>query len=186
MRRLSLVTIGLIAVVLIPWYAPAPVEAQENSIRIGYINSQEILEEAPGAQEARQQLERQMSEYRTEVQEMGQELQQMIQQYEQQQMTLSDDAREQRETEIRQKQQEYQQRVQQLEDQATRRQEELVAPIMQRINTVIEEIRRQGNYTVIFDVAAQAIVSADPGLDLTSEVIRRLREDQGSSGSEGR
>ncbi|NIP58029.1 MAG: hypothetical protein GWM92_07270 [Gemmatimonadetes bacterium] len=176
MRRL----IFLAAAILVPASA-APVGAQ-SGVKIGYINSQEIIQEAPGAQQARQELEQQLSEYREEVQQMGEELQQLIERYEQQQMTLSEQARQDRQEEIRQRQQEYQQRVQQLEDQAARRQQEVVAPIMQRINAVIEDIRRQGAYTVIFDVAAQGIVAADPGLDLTAEVIRRLKEQTATPG----
>jgi len=161
-----------------------PVQAQ-SGIKIGYINSQQIIQEAPGAQQARDSLEQQLSEYRTEVQSMGEELQRMIQQYEQQQMTLSEEARQSREEEIRQQQQAYQERIQQLENQAAQRQQELVAPIMERINAVIEDIRREGSYTMIFDVAAQGIIAADPGLDLTAEVIRRLK-DNSSQGSGGR
>lgn len=176
MRRLIFPAAAVLALVL-----AAPAGAQ-SSLKIGYINSQEIIQEAPGAQQARQQLEQQLTEYRQEVQQMGEELQDQIERYEQQQMTLSEEARQQRQEEIRQKQQEYQQRVQQLEDQAARRQQEVVAPIMQQINTVIEDIRREGSYTVIFDVAAQGIVAADPGLDLTAEVIRRLKEQGATPG----
>jgi Skp family chaperone for outer membrane proteins len=46
---------------------------------------------------------------------------------------------------------------------------------MDQINTVVEALRREGSYSVIFDLAAGAILAADPGLDLTSEVIRRLQ-----------
>lgn len=156
-------------------------EAQQQT-KLGYIDSQAILNEAPGAQEAQDQFERDMARYRSEVQQMGEELQTLIQQYEQQQLTLSPEAKENREEEIRRKQQQYQQRVQELEDQATQRQNELVQPIMEKINTVIDGIRREGDYTMIFDVASAAIIAADPGLDLTNEVIRRLKAASGAAG----
>jgi Skp family chaperone for outer membrane proteins len=40
---------------------------------------------------------------------------------------------------------------------------------------VIEDVRREGNYALIFDTAAGAIITADPGLDLTDQVLERLR-----------
>lgn len=180
MRRFLILAAGTLLALALAFPARA-----QSGIKIGYINSQQIIQEAPGAREAQQQLEEQLSEYRTEVQTMGEELQQMIQQYEQQQMTLSEEARQSREEQIRQQQQAYQERIQQLENQAAQRQEELVAPIMERINAVIENLRREGSYTMIFDVAAQGIIAADPGLDITSEVIRRLKENA-SPGSGGR
>ena len=48
---------------------------------------------------------------------------------------------------------------------------------MDRISDVIEQIREEGNYALILDVAAGSIISADPSLDLTEEVIRRLQAD---------
>ena len=52
---------------------------------------------------------------------------------------------------------------------------------MQRITAVIEEIRAEGSYSMIFDVAAPGIISADPALDLTAEVVRRLQLSAGAS-----
>ncbi len=151
------------------------VEAQ-TGLKIGYINSQAIYQEAPGAQAAQQQFETDMERFRGEVQRLGEELQTMITQYEQQQGTLSPEARQTREAAIREKEGAYRNRVNELENEAGRRQQELVEPIMRRINEIIETLRREGNYSLIFDVGPGSnIIAADPALDLTNEVIRRLR-----------
>lgn len=118
-----------------------------------------------------------------EVEQMGEELEEAMERFEQQQLTLSDQARQTRQEELLQQQQQYQQRLQQLEQQAAQRQQELVSPVMNRVNTVIEQIRREGSYTIIFDAAAQGIVAADPGFDLTPEVIRRLRDQEDGAGA---
>jgi len=157
--------------------ATAPVQGQ--SPRIGYIDSQAILEEAPGAREAQQEFERDMQRYQEEIERMGQELEQLVEQYQQQQRTLSPEARERREGEIRQRERTYQQRVEEMEMEAAQRRQELVEPILDRMSGAIEEIRAEGQYTMIFDVASRAIIAADPDLDLTSQVIRRLRETAG-------
>lgn len=169
MRRLTLLAAGVFLV------AAGPAEAQSNAgLKIGYINSQEILDQHPGARAAQEQLNTQIQEYRSEVETMAQELQTMIQQYEQQQLTLSPQAKEQREQAIIDKREQYNQRVQQLDLQAGQRQEELVQPVMDEITRVIEEIRVEGSYSLIFDVAAGSIIAADESLDLTAEVLRRL------------
>jgi outer membrane protein len=149
-------------------------QAQAN-LKIGYIDSQAILDQDPSARAAQEQFEASLSTYQAEVQQMGEDLQTLIDQYEQQQAMLSDAAKANREEEIRQKQTEYQQRISELERQAGVRQAELVEPVMQRISTVIEDIRAEGGYSMIFDVAAQGIIAADPALDLTAEVVRRLQ-----------
>lgn len=154
--------------------------AQQAPLRIGYINSEMLLQSAPGAADAREQVNQALEGYRAEIQQMAQELEQMIRQYEQQELTLSAEAKEQRQQAIRQQQQQYQQRVQQLDQEAGRRQQELIQPLMDEINRVIEAIREEGDYALILDVAAGAIISADPDLDLTEEVLRRL--DTGTGG----
>ena len=53
---------------------------------------------------------------------------------------------------------------------------------MDQITQVIETIREEGNYALILDVAAGSIISADPSLDLTQEVIRRLQTNASAAG----
>jgi outer membrane protein len=168
---------ALFAAALLALVAAVPASAQGVAgAKIAYINSQIILEQAPGAQQAAEQFDRDMARYRSEVEGLGQQLEQLIQQYQQQQLTLSPEAKANREEEIRLKQGQYNQRLQELDQQAGLRQQELVQPIMDNITEVIEALRQEGNYALIFDVAAQSIVAADESLDLTQEVVRRLQE----------
>ena len=148
--------------------------AAQGPLRLGYIDSQAILAQAPGATEAQDQFERDMARFRAELDQMGEEVQGMIQQFEQQQLTLSPQARETQGQSIQARQDEYNQRAQELEGEAGRRQAELVQPIMDQVTEAIDQIRTEGGYAIIFDLSAQAIVSADPNLNLTQAVIDRL------------
>jgi outer membrane protein len=164
--------------------ALASAASAQANLKIGYIDSQAILEQDPSAQTAQQQFEASLATYQAEVQQLGEDLQRLVEQYEQQQAMLSDDAKANREEEIRLKQAQYQQRITELEQQAGVRQAELVEPVMERITAAIEDIRAEGNYSMIFDVAAQGIISADPALDLTAEVVRRLQTAVAPGGSD--
>ena len=153
----------------------APSTASAQTGKIGYINSQNILAEAPGAKEAQAQFDSDMARYRTEVQTMATELDNLVKQYEQQQAMLSPAAKQTRETDIRNKQKAYQDRLAAIDATAGQRQQELVQPVMDKINQVIEQIRAEGSYALIFDVAGGGVVAADPALDLTPQVIARLK-----------
>lgn len=167
MRRIPL---ALVAMALVT--AATTVEAQ--TLKIGYLNSQEVLNSAPGAAEAQQRFDQEMQGYQAEIQQLEEELSGMQQQLQQQQLTLSPEAKANREQQLQAKLQQYQQRGQQLQDLASRRRAELVQPVMDQITEVIEQLREEGSYSLILDVAAGSIISADPALDLTDEVIRRL------------
>lgn len=174
----------LILPVLLLLAMASSLEAQQ-MVKIAYIDSQAIIDQDPAAQEAQKQFEADMTRYRAEVQQLGEELQTLIDQYDQQQAMLSEAAKANRQEEIRLKQTQYQQRISELEQQANMRSAELIQPVMERINGIIEEIRAAGSYAMIFDVAAQGVIAADPQLDLTPEVIRRLQAAPGGAGGSG-
>jgi outer membrane protein len=153
----------------------APLAAQAAPTKIGYIDTRRVFQEAPGAQDARNTLEREMQAWQTELQAMEDSLGVMINEFQSRQSVMNAETRQRREGEIRQKQGEFQQRADQLQQQAGRRQQELMEPIMQRVEQVISEVRQAEGFAMVFDVASDAIVSADPALDLTSRVVERLR-----------
>lgn len=152
---------------------------QGQTLKLGWINSAEILEEAPGARQASEEFNRYLQGSYAEIERMSSELQALMDQYDRAQLTLTPEARDRRQQEIQRKQQEYQARMEELEEQAAQRQQELVQPIMDRVNQVIDQLREEGGYAIIFDVAAGSIIAVDPSLDLTPEVLRRLRANAG-------
>ncbi|MHB1194806.1 MAG: OmpH/Skp family outer membrane protein [Longimicrobiales bacterium] len=167
MRRTPFAALALV-------FALAAGTAEAQTLKIGYINSQEILEKAPGAKEAQQAFERDMQGFTTEAQQLQDELTRMQQQLAQQELTLSPEAKRNRQTQIQTKAQEAQTRMAEMDEIAARRRSELVQPVMDKITAVIEKMREEGSYSVILDVAAGSIIAADPALDLTTEVLRRL------------
>ena len=73
---------------------------------------------------------------------------------------------------IQAKEAEYQRRTQELEQKAQARQNELVQPIIDKIKKVIEEIRAEDGYAIIFNAdQGSPIVAADKNLDITDRVL---------------
>lgn len=169
----ALTTILMAAAGLGAFAVPA---AGQGALKIAYIDSRRLIAEAPGAKEAQESFERDMNRYRAELQQLEESIKSLMSEYEQKQVLLSPEAKRQKEEEIRQKQRAYQERAGELENEAARRQSELVEPIMNRIQEVLTQIQREGGYAMIFDAAAGAIVAADTTLDITDEVLRRLRQ----------
>jgi outer membrane protein len=142
-------------------------------LKIGYVNSQQILSTSSEAAAAEERFNQEMQGYQAEVQQLEQELTGMQQRLQQQQLTLSPEARANREQQIQTKLQEYQTRTTQLQQQADQRRAELVQPVVDKITAIIETIREEGQYHLILDVAAGSIISADSTLDLRPSVTSR-------------
>ncbi|HEV7703534.1 MAG TPA: OmpH family outer membrane protein [Gemmatimonadaceae bacterium] len=150
--------------------------AQAAAPKIVYVNSQKIIAQAPGRADAEAQFQKEMDQYKAQVQKMGDSLQTAIADYQKQQSTLTPAVKATREKDLRDRQAAYQQHVQQLEQTAQQREAELVRPIMEQINKIIEQIRTENSYSFILDAGSQAgvVVAADSSLDITDSVIKRL------------
>ena len=59
---------------------------------------------------------------------------------------------------------------------AAKRNKELTQPIVDKINTILEDLAKDQGYLMIFDVANADIVYADKKLDLTETVLAKLAE----------
>ncbi len=153
--------------------APAPTGA----IKVAYLNSNQVLEGAPGRAEALAQFEKETLPMRTQMQRMSDSLQAMIGNYQKAAPQLTPAIRAEKEATIQGRQQEYQQRAQEMQQAAQARQEALMAPIMEQVNKVIQDVRAEDGYAFIFDSGAQVpfIVSADKNLDITTRIIDRLK-----------
>ena len=169
MRCTSSVPLGL-ALLLV---TAAAAEAQ--TLKIAYINSEQIVAVAPGASEAQAQFDQEVQNSQDEIAQLETELTNLQAQLEQQSLTLSPEAKANRQQQLQLRAQEYQARTNQLTELANVRRAELVQPILDGISAIIEELRVEGGYALILDAAAGSIISADPALDLTEEIIARLQ-----------
>jgi outer membrane protein len=152
-------------------------QAPPSPAKIGYINSAQLLQQAPGRAEAEAQFDREVGVYRQQIQRMDDSLKTMMTTFDRDAPKLDSTTRETRRTAIGQKEVEYQQRARGLDSTMQARQAQLVKPIMERVQAVIETIRAEDNYSVILDVGAQVsvVVAADKRLDLTDRVLARLK-----------
>lgn len=155
--------------------AAQDVAAQASGTKIAYIHSARLFQEAPGATDVRNTLEKEMAKYRADLELLEDSIKNMVTDYQQKQVMLSPDAKKKQEEAIQAKDQALQLRQAQYQQTMQRRQEELVKPIMDKINTILEETRKEGGYAFILDAAQGMIVASDSSLDLTEKVLAKLK-----------
>jgi outer membrane protein len=151
--------------------------AQATPLKLAYINSQKILAEAPGRAEAESTYNKEMATARAQLQQMDDSLKGMVATYEKDAPGLDSARKEARGKTIRDTEAAFTQRAQDLNNQMQQRQADLARPLMDQVSQVLDQVRSQGGYSMIFDVGAQgsALVSADKSLDLTDVVLAKLK-----------
>lgn len=157
--------------------ALAPSVFAQAPAKLGYINSQKILAEAPGRADAEATYNREMATAREQLQRMDDSLKGMVATYEKDAPALDSARRDVRGKTIRDTEAKFSQRAAELNGQMQQRQADLARPLMDQVSHVLDEVRTQGGFAMIFDVGAQgsALVSADKSLDLTDTVLARLK-----------
>jgi len=176
MRKLfgSLITIAGFLAVAGPLAAQAIPAAA--GFRLGYIDSQKLLAEVPGAAEIQATLQKESAGFDAQVNAMRDSLQAMATEFQQKSLVMSAEAKAKRQGELQQKQESYTLRGQQIQQQFQLRQQQLMEPLMQRIEAAIGEVRKAEGMAMVFDKAAAGfIVAADTTLDITSKVVAKLK-----------
>ncbi|HEU4995862.1 MAG TPA: OmpH family outer membrane protein [Gemmatimonadaceae bacterium] len=144
---------------------------------IAYVNPQALFEAAPGRADAEAQFRKETEGFRSELNKLNEALNQAVSDYQKAEAKLTAPDKERRQRALQAKEDSLRARQQELEQAASRRQNELMAPIMEQVRKVLEDIRAEDGYAVILssEPGASPILAADKNLDITERVVARLR-----------
>ena len=156
--------------------AQSPTQAPQ-PLKLAFINSNVILQSTPGRAQAESTFQHDFAGYQQQVNVLQAQFDSAVNEFQRTSLVLSPSAKQQRQNELSQMRDRTTQQIQDLNDRARQREQELLAPIYARVNTVVEAIRVEFNYAMVFDAAAQggSLVTADHSLDISPLVIQRLQ-----------
>jgi len=176
-RILSLVMALLGTLVPAPIMHAQAAPAAQAPHRLAFVNVEQVMKTLPSYVQAESTLTREMRGYQAELERLQKGYDSTVRVFEQQTVVLSPSARQTKQREIQEMGQRIQQRVNEVQNKVQQRERELVEPIEQRVQGVIDGIRAERNYAIIFNVSTpgSAIVTADKTLDITPLVLQRLR-----------
>lgn len=160
----------------------APARAAD--VRIGFIDSAKIFQEYKLAQEAQQQFDRQVQNWRTEAAEKEGAVNQLRAEVRDQGPILSALKRQEKEEALQKAIREYETFIQDIwgpTGRAAQENERTTREVVEQIRAVVEKLAGEKGLDIVFDAAGGAIIYADRSLDLSPEVVRELntRVEQG-------
>jgi len=151
--------------------------AHAQGLKIAFVNSQALMEAAPGRAAATDMLTKEGQGFQTQLQKMQDSINGLYAKYQKDEPTLSAAAKDKAQKAIRDMETEFQGKQLQYQKQFDERTKEVMAPITDQVKKVIDDIRVEDGYAIILDNAPGAgnIVAADKNLDITDRVVSRLR-----------
>ena len=141
--------------------------------KFGHINSQEIVFDLPERSQAESTIEARAAEYQAEITRMQQEFQTKYVEYQNKMSTWPAAILEQKERELQGLDQGMQDFNITTQNELAKLQDELLIPMVQRVQNAINEVGAENGFTYIFDTSVGAVVYTD-GEDVGTLVRAKL------------
>jgi outer membrane protein len=138
--------------------------------KIGFVNSQKILNDAPQAARAKKKIEKDFEKRDQELQRIAKQLQGMQENLDKNAVTMAESERRTKEREFGELNRDFQRKQREFREDLSQRQNEEMASIFERVNKIIKQIAEAEKYDIIF----QEAVYANPRIDITDKVIKTL------------
>lgn len=156
--------LGVVALVLVA--LAAPVGAAE--VKIGIVDVQEVIFNSAEGKRAQETLKRKGEELGRDLERRQSELKRQIEEFQKQAAVMKEDARKKKEEEFGRKEMELRQKIGASQQEMAKLEEKELKPLYEKFARVIEQVSKDGKYTVIFD--KRMVVGFDPAVDITDKV----------------
>jgi len=147
---------------------------------VGIVDSQKIFSTYAGAVDAGKELEAENQKWAQELQQLDDELKRQREELERQRLLLSEARRQEREQEIGAltgQIKKFREDKWGENGEYFRKQQELMRPVIERINRAINQIAEEDKYDLILDTVQGNVLYARERFDITPEVIDLLESE---------
>lgn len=138
--------------------------------KIGFVDSDRLMREAPPAVVAQQRLEREFERRDEELQRIARELQALQEDLERNALTMAETERRNKERTFNDLNRDFQRKQREFREDLNQRRNEELAAVLDRANLAIKQVAENEKY----DLILQEAVYASPGIDITEKVITLL------------
>ncbi len=147
--------------------------------KIGYINSQSIMEQLPEAQDAQKQLDGITTEWQNELNKIQSEIQRKLDEYDKRKLIMSDKRRAEAEKELQEldkKLVDFRQQKFGTNGELFTEQNELMKPIQEKIFKAVKSVADAEGYDYVVDRSSSTLLLfANTKHDLTQKVLEKVQ-----------
>lgn len=155
----------------------ATAHGQSPTFKIAYVNTEALMAIAPGRAAVDSALQKEGDGYKAELAKMQDSLNNMVTNFQKKEPTMTQAQKDAAQKSMQTYNAQLQARQSELQQKFQQHQSDLMAPILERVRKVLDDIRIEDGYSMIIanDPGNQVIVAADKNLDITERVVARLR-----------
>ena len=139
--------------------------------KIGFVNTEKLLREAPFSIAAQKRLEKEFSAREQELQKMARQARELQNQLDKDGVTMAEAERKNKERDLANLNREFQRQSREFREDLNRRRNEELSQLQERARKVIIDIGKSEKFDIIIE---QAAVYVDPKSDITDRVMKAL------------
>ena len=160
-------------------YLPLLTFVSNAQLKIGYVDSDTIMDNFPDVQDARQKLDALIQEWQTEIRKLESELKAKQDDYDKRKLIMTEQTSIEVMAEITKLQKDiadYRDKKFGANGELFQKQNELMKPIQNKVFTIIQQVATEEELDFVFDRSGDIIfLYAKPEYDLTAKVVERLK-----------
>jgi len=160
-------------------YLPLLSFVSNAQLKIGYVDSDTIMDNFPDVQDARQKLDALFQEWQTEVRKLESELKAKQDDYEKRKLIMTEQTSSEIKAEISKLEkdiEDYRDKKFGANGELFQKQNELMKPIQNKVFIIIQQVATEEELDFVFDRSGDILfLYAKPEYDLTAKVIERLK-----------
>jgi outer membrane protein len=146
--------------------------ARAADIKIGFIDMQKAIQETSAGKKAKKELEDEFNKKKKDLEKREADIKKMGEDFEKKSMAMNEDARMKKQGEIQNQMRQYQEIAGKSQLEIQKRERDLTAPIVNKLRSIIEDIAKKEDFTMILERSEQSVMWAKKDTDLTERVIR--------------
>lgn len=145
--------------------------AQSAELKVGYVQVDKILQEAPQTAESGKKLEREFSPRSLELDRMAKQIKELETALDKDGLTITEAERRNKERDIQNIKTEFQRKQRELREDINLRKNEELGSLQDRINKAVQSVAKADNYDLVM---YSGVAYAADKLDITDKVLKLL------------
>jgi len=147
----------------------------QTTLKIGHVNSQELLQAMPESDSAQKKLDKAVKELQSQLEAMQVEFNNKYQDYVSKKDTYSDLIKQTKEADLQQMNQRIQQFQANAEQDIQKQRTDIFKPVLDKANKTISEVAKANGFTYILDLSAGTVIyHSDNSTDILPLVKQKL------------
>lgn len=160
-----LLTLGLVLM---------PVCAGAADVKIGVVDSADILGKSAAGKQIQDTLKRKSDELGKDLQKQDQEIGRMVEEFKKQAPVMKEEARKQRQGELSKRASEFQRRVQDADKQLAQLEQKEKEPLLKKLEQSVNAVAQENKLDLVLDRRLSGLLFFAPSMDITEKVRSRF------------